>query len=35
MIWQDMNQFSNQEKNLVHTLVSFQCKKGQYNEVAS
>lgn len=42
MIWDrctdkptDMQDWSNQEKNLVDALVQFQCEEGQYNEVAS
>ena len=42
MIWNrctekpaDMQDWSNQEKNLVDALVPFQCEDGQYNEVAS
>jgi chloride channel 7 len=31
----DMQDWSNQEKNLVDALVQFQCEEGQYNEVAS
>mmetsp|Transcript_687 Transcript_687/g.965 ORF Transcript_687/g.965 Transcript_687/m.965 type:complete len:937 (-) Transcript_687:8-2818(-) len=31
----DMQDWSNQEKNLVDALVRFQCDEGQYNEVAS
>lgn len=31
----DMQDWSNQEKNLVDALVQFQCEDGQYNEVAS
>lgn len=31
----DMQDWSNQEKNLVDALVRFQCKEGEYNEVAS
>lgn len=31
----DMQDWSNQEKNLVEALVPFMCPEGQYNEVAS
>jgi H+/Cl- antiporter ClcA len=31
----DMQDWSNQEKNLVDSLVQFQCSENQYNEVAS
>merc|ERR1711957_531023 len=31
----DMQDWSNQEKNLVDALVPFQCEEGQYNKVAS
>ena len=31
----DMQDWSNQEKNLVDALVPFMCPEGQYNEVAS
>lgn len=31
----DMQDWSNQEKNLVDSLVQFQCGENQYNEVAS
>jgi chloride channel 7 len=32
---QDIQDWSEQEKNLVERLVAFKCKEGQYNEVAS
>lgn len=31
----DMQDWTNQEMHLVNNLVQFQCKEGQYNEVAS
>ena len=31
----DMNHWTNQEKSLVDSLVSFKCKKNEYNEVAT
>lgn len=31
----NMQDWTNQEKNLVENLVQFRCKKGEYNEVAS